>query len=345
MQSVEEKKAQYNVIIKTCYITAAIYLSVHILYMIFFLIVKADILLYINFFSIAFYLFSFYLIKKKKYFAYANLCGNEFFIFMSAATIIGGFQAGFHLCIIGLSIVSFFTTYFSFRKRNIKGAIIWCIISLAIYLTLHLYCSFNDPIIVFPKWLNVTLYSLHSVAAFTFVIAYLYIFLNYALKLENKILNESRTDELTQIPNRYEMYIYADSIEDKTNYALAIFDIDDFKKINDTYGHVNGDLILKEIAKIATNEATDSFVCRYGGEEFIVIIPTKGDINYAFNIMENIRMAIKDRKFLFDDEVVNVTISVGIEQYDNAISMDRWISLADNKLYESKAKGKNRITI
>ncbi|MBR3617655.1 MAG: GGDEF domain-containing protein, partial [Acholeplasmatales bacterium] len=105
-------------------------------------------------------------------------------------------------------------------------------------------------------------------------------------------MNESRTDKLTQVHNRYDLYNYINTLEDKSDYALIMFDIDDFKHINDIYGHLCGDEILKELAKIAKDTFINDFVSRYGGEEFIIILKMNGDIHKSFEMMDSFRKII-----------------------------------------------------
>ena len=345
MQSVEEKKAYYNVIIKTCYTTNIIYLSLHLVYFVLFLIAKEYTIFYINLGSILIYSLTFIMLKHKKYYPYALVCGNEFLVFMSVLTILCGFYSGFHLCIIGLSVVSFFSVYFSKVNRDVSKAITWCILSLAIYLFIFLYTYYNEPVYVLDRWLNVILIIIHSIAVFVFIAAYLITFMNYAMKLEKKVINESRTDNLTQLHNRYDLYNYLDSLEDKDDYSLAMFDIDDFKLINDKYGHLCGDEILRELAQIVNENLPNSFVSRYGGEEFIIITKIDGDIEKPFNEVENVRKIVEKHEFRYGEEIIHLTITIGIEKYNNNITNEKWIELADNKLYSGKKLGKNRTIV
>ena len=343
MQSLEEKTASNKVVVKTCYITDFIYLAVHIIYMFFFIYAKLYIMIGFNIASIIAYLLFLILLKKGKYYMYALSCGNEFLIFMSAGAVTCGFSAGFQLCLIGLCVVSFYTAYFS-KKKVIYKAVIWVAISLALYLILHFYSSFNEPVYKLDRWLTITLYAIHATASFTFIASYLVIFVRYALTLENRIINESRIDNLTQIHNRYDLYNYLDSIDNKTDYMLSIFDIDDFKMINDEYGHICGDFILKELACIAKNTLSDSFVSRYGGEEFVVITKMYSDYEEASLILEKFREDIENHIFIYGGKEIHITITIGIEQYSNDIKTEEWINLADKKLYRGKNSGKN-ITI
>lgn len=165
------------------------------------------------------------------------------------------------------------------------------------------------------------------------------------LKYENEILNElSYTDELTRIGNRrgineYLEYYISQAIRKNKVLSIAIFDIDDFKKINDSKGHVNGDKVLVTVVNIIKKciRNTD-FLGRYGGEEFMVVFPDT-DITKASMISEEIRQKVQATSFFND---LPVTISGGVKQYGKE---DIWefIDLADTNLYKAKRKGKNQI--
>ena len=339
MSTISNKARHYKTINKTCYTANIIYLCLHVFYLILFLISKLYILVYITAGVIAIYLFFFFLIWKRKYYLYALICGNEFFAYVSVTTVMLGFASGFHFYLIALCVVSFFTSYFS-KNKNIKGSIIWVGLSLIIYLVLFFVTEFNSPYYVIEKWLEITLFTTHAVVVFSFIASYLVVFIKYALSLEKKIMNESRTDELTQISNRYGLFDYLEA-EDKTSLVLALFDIDDFKNINDAYGHSTGDFILKRVAEITTETLSDSFVCRYGGEEFVAVL--KDDS--AFEKLESLRERIQKEIFEFDNIKINLTITIGASKYIKDISIEKWVSLADEKMYFGKNSGKNKTVI
>ena len=333
----------YKTINKTCYTANIAYLILHVIYLILFLIAKLYILVFVDAVVIAIYGLFFILLKKKKYYLYALLCGNEYFAFISVATIMLGFGTGFHFYLIGLCVVSFFTTYFS-KDKNSKKSVIWVGLSLAIYLTLYFVTKFNTPYYTIDKWLEVTLFTIHAVLVFVFVASYLVVFLDYALSLEKKIMNESRTDELTKINNRYGLYDYFDQEIIKNNKVLALFDIDDFKKVNDVYGHVTGDIILKRVAEITSTVLKDAFVCRYGGEEFVVVLNDEGDVPF-FDRLELLRESIAKEIFTDEAKKFYVTITAGAVKYSEGISLEEWVELADEKMYSGKNSGKNKTVI
>lgn len=165
------------------------------------------------------------------------------------------------------------------------------------------------------------------------------------LEYKNKILAvQSSTDGLTQISNHRVLIERLKSGLIEANrinkpLSIAIFDIDDFKKVNDNEGHIFGDKILVGIAAIIQKNIRNTDLAgRYGGEEFMVIF-FNTDIGIAFNIAERIRKAVEDTTFI---NKIRVTISGGVKQH-NGEEISDFIHSADLKLYEAKREGKNRI--
>ena len=122
-----------------------------------------------------------------------------------------------------------------------------------------------------------------------------------------------------------------------------MLDIDHFKKINDTYGHLAGDFVLKEIAKIIKDSIRKSDICgRFGGEEFVIVLPNT-KLSGAMKLAERIRETIQNHTFDFNGKKINVTVSIGITSVGVNDSYESLISRADEALYEAKEKGRNRI--
>jgi diguanylate cyclase (GGDEF)-like protein len=342
MKSIEEKKTQNNVIVKTCYMTDLAYALIRLICIPIFFVVGANILAYISIGSVVVYILYLLILKYKKYYLYALSCGNEFIIYASAITILSGFSTGFYLNIVGLSIVSFFTVYFSFKERKISGAVKWTITSLLICIGLQIYCTFG-PVYYsgFPVWAVSVLFGINLVVVFEFIVFYLLIFTKYAMTLENKIKNESRVDQLTKISNRYDLFNYLDSIENKTDYALSIFDIDDFKKVNDTYGHQAGDAVLKAVSSIIEESYDNEFVTvRWGGEEFVLYMPQTDEIR-AYEHLTYLRKRIENNIVEFDNQKIKVTVTVGMCTGTNLTDYELVIRNADDRLYYGKRNGKN----
>jgi diguanylate cyclase (GGDEF)-like protein len=158
-----------------------------------------------------------------------------------------------------------------------------------------------------------------------------------------------KTDALTGLYNHMAFYEFMDVLlvqADTYHYPLhlAVIDIDNFKKVNDTYGHGIGDIVLKRIAAaIKENVSGDDFVARYGGEEFVVILNDVVE-EEAFRILGNIRSVVQS---LEHPEILeeSVTISVGLQTYRTGMHKQAFFEGADNSLFVAKRQGKNRVII
>ena len=160
------------------------------------------------------------------------------------------------------------------------------------------------------------------------------------------------TDGLTGLYNhRYFRMRLADEFERAKRYELPlscmIMDIDNFKKVNDTFGHLQGDAVLRGIAQCTTRSVRRSdIVARYGGEEFVVVMPQTG-IEGATAQAERVRREISGTRFQALPEGATVTVSVGVAIYQPEIMNDceALIRAADSALYQAKSGGKNRVVM
>jgi diguanylate cyclase (GGDEF)-like protein len=127
--------------------------------------------------------------------------------------------------------------------------------------------------------------------------------------------------------------------------ALILFDIDHFKTINDTMGHLAGDLTIRELAAIVRREVCrDDMLARYGGEEFAAVLAEAGHAE-AMEVAERFRAAVSTHPFGFESRRYNVTISLGVAsaQGDEEIEPHQLIKQADERLYKAKREGRNRV--
>ncbi len=173
------------------------------------------------------------------------------------------------------------------------------------------------------------------------------------IEVNEKLKELSIKDELTEVYNlRYfrEMLKlkYLESKRYKIPLGLIIIDIDDFKKVNDTYGHMAGDFVLKNVAKIISNSVRNAdIVSRYGGDEFIVILPNATDedlTKIAKRILEN----IKSFEFWYELNKINISVSIGMSSFEGKEELIKnendLLKFADTALYTVKnQKGKNSI--
>lgn len=140
---------------------------------------------------------------------------------------------------------------------------------------------------------------------------------------------------------------YCIKLEDNffINSSVLMFDIDNFKNINDTYGHHFGDKMLLMVASILSKNSRNSDIpIRYGGEEFVLIL-NGCSLENAYNVAEKIRKEIERSYLTFNGNKVSITVSIGISLKKSDDSLWQSIEEADKALYESKATGKNKVTI
>ncbi|CUN97296.1 GGDEF domain-containing protein [Clostridium sp. NSJ-49] len=160
------------------------------------------------------------------------------------------------------------------------------------------------------------------------------------------------TDELTECYNR--RYInerfpleIKESKRKNEKLTIVLMDIDNFKKINDKYGHQSGDYVLKEIGKIVKSNIRKEYdwVSRYGGEEFLIVFKNMDTENFIKST-EKIRKSIEEHKFIYNGVEIKLTASFGVAELSDKIDeMDMLIAEADKKLYKAKELGKNIVII
>ena len=165
---------------------------------------------------------------------------------------------------------------------------------------------------------------------------------------EIKLKEIARIDPLTGVYNRQSLTTFLEDeiIKNKmfqSKFSIIMLDLDNFKNINDLYGHVFGDLVLREICKVFMEEISRmDKVCRYGGEEFLIILPNTNRIN-AFKVGERLRKEVENREFLNDKKKIKVTVSGGVMEYEEGLSIKELIEIVDKSLYKAKRSGKNKI--
>lgn len=125
--------------------------------------------------------------------------------------------------------------------------------------------------------------------------------------------------------------------------AMVICDIDHFKNVNDEFGHLAGDHVLKEVAQLCKSRIRpDDVIARYGGEELAMILP-ETDLAGGVLIANELRMRIASAAFVFEDEDIDVTVSCGVAQLDPSWGSYDFVKAADSQLYEAKRRGRNRV--
>ncbi len=172
-------------------------------------------------------------------------------------------------------------------------------------------------------------------------------------RLFDEVFRQSVVDGLTHSYNRrFFQHRLIDEFERgrryKRSFCCAIIDVDNFKEINDHYGHPVGDVVLKHVARsLRRNCRTTDIVCRYGGDEFGVLLP-ETSIEGAYVITERFREVIANKSISVGGEKFNITVSCGISSVNSgtrALDVDELVTQADVALYTSKRQGRNRTRV
>lgn len=161
---------------------------------------------------------------------------------------------------------------------------------------------------------------------------------------------EAHTDPLTGVANRraFDKFIVekiSQTIEEKTSLSCLILDIDFFKRVNDEFGHLVGDSVLRYLAKTLKNMTKgEDLVSRFGGEEFIVVLPHT-ECRDAYALAQKIRSRIEQAKFNIRDKekLLKFTVSIGVATMQKGEPIDNFLERADKALYMAKSTGRNRV--
>lgn len=174
---------------------------------------------------------------------------------------------------------------------------------------------------------------------------------NVELSEANERIRQSAViDELTGVYNRRQMIKILErekALADRgePSFSFCIFDLDDFKHVNDTHGHLSGDMVLKTLVQaIRKNIREQDYIARYGGEEFVVILAYP-DMEDTISCAERLKDLASSIAFPGLPDDFRITISMGVTRYVPPESIDSLIGRADNALYQAKSNGKNRIVL
>lgn len=228
-----------------------------------------------------------------------------------------------------------------FLRRQIALGIAVCIGSIAasIFATYFLTLEWPKIMRLEALWTAAMIPSLIAPVA-TFLIQRLLV-RNHSLLLEVERL--ANHDELTGLFNRRAfMRLSENRLTTESKPAALLGDIDHFKRINDTYGHAAGDEALRHVSRLLAEFApSESIVARIGGEEFVVLFQWE-TLASARQQAENFRMALEAAPFVYDNEKISLTISIGLVIGDEKDTVDKLLLRADAALYRAKDAGRNQ---
>jgi diguanylate cyclase (GGDEF)-like protein len=254
-------------------------------------------------------------------------------------------SVGFRFMLIPLLVVQFLISDISDSKQKRTTFFYGFLIVAIFFISDSLFVS--KPVTETDPAMHAIFFNISMVSSFIALFIMLYVY-SMQLSIKEKALSYyADYDALTDIYNRGYFNRYGEQwfplYKNKSpKLATIIFDIDDFKIINDTYGHPVGDKVLVELAKSVKKELPQNAIfSRYGGEEFAILIRDTS-LKEGYDISENIRKTIEQLRVEHHNQLLHCTVSVGLAiASDYHTSFDDVVRDADRALYQSKRKGKN----
>lgn len=332
-------------------------MSVHVFLLCIFYIFHVWPMFFFNICSIITYLTCFNLINggSKYYLSVYFITFLEVILHSFAACLVLGWQYGFAQYIIAIIPVGFYICYMlDINRRKIKIAILLAVISMFAFFLCKILSFYREPLIVLDNMiLELSLYIFNACCTFVFLILFTLVFVfeirlsSNQLQHQNAILEKlASIDPLTGLYNRRSMDIFlTQAVESDVGFALIMCDIDDFKKVNDTYGHDFGDVVLKGVAKITTEQVREKgYVCRWGGEEILILLNNASEES-SYRIAENIRRNVANSVFDLNEKWIHCSLTLGIALHQKREAVEETITRADYNLYRGKRNGKNAVVL
>jgi len=333
-----------------------ILLLCHTFFTALFYVNQATILVWFNVVSVLIYIGCFYIIHKQKANLYIVVVYAEIFAFMLVNVICLGWDYGFQLYCISCVVAVLFTDFYQNQQYKLKRfTIAFVLVDIGTFLFLRVWTYQRIPIYSLQNELLAHIFFIsNALIMFFFLITYVHIYSRTVFELEKGLVDAANKDSLTGLYNRrYMQDILEETFREenvsKRNICMAMMDIDDFKQINDTYGHYMGDAVLISFAKILTqiqNENKDYHICRWGGEEFFVLYTGSAtDEMEVWEVLDAIRKKVEKMEIPNNNGRIKYTVTIGMTTYQEGVSVSEMINQADNCLYQGKENGKNIVVL
>jgi diguanylate cyclase (GGDEF)-like protein len=342
--------------LKILYLMLVGMMLTHLFYVFYFYAVGSYFMSVFNVLSVVFYISLFIVFLNKKYlgvmiFLFIEVCVHAFF-----ASVTLGLSSGFEMFIICVVFSIFHVKRITQASRKVIYVLYLFAFLTLISMRLGPYMFDLSMFSIYPEEGALTfIFIFNAVIAFVVVLLFLNIFLDDVekdktqLRRQNaRLLELSRIDPLTGLLNRRAMkQRLEDAFYAKSNYELdyvvAIIDVDDFKRINDQFGHSCGDQVLKKIADIIRQKIRETdYACRWGGDEILILL-NNSFLEGAIATITRIQQEIGATPVVYNQTNVSVTVTAGVCSSEYFYLLQDVIVEADRRLYIGKRKGKNQI--
>lgn len=319
----------------------------HIVFSVLFSFLHYDMLIKYNIASAIFYILMILLVPKRMFRTIVLFIHVEVMMFVSISTYYLGWNTGYPLYLLALASLTYFCP---FKLKCIPY--LFGIIEAALFIYLRLYFNEHVPIFINTDNFNLHMYLTNCACCFFIILYASYLFgisttnLTEKLETENTKLNKvAYYDQLTGSYTRYHFLKYIKNM-DQESYGIAIFDLDDFKLVNDTYGHNCGDYILNETIRIIRKKESENInITRWGGEEFIILFTSPISKEDLFKELQLIRKTIESYDYIYEGIHIKITITLGACIANKNDDINEVINKIDNNLYKGKNSGKNCVIL
>lgn len=289
------------------------------------------------------YVIGFLLIHTERLGVYVRMVYSWLTFYMGVTTVCLGYAYGFHLYGFSMIPTIFAADYLSYRLkgkpvRSVPGSLAIAAFSMVC----TGYVSVKGPVFPTDQKFAALFWISNSLFVFGFLIFYSRYLITTIIRSEQRLTEMAHVDRLTRLYNRHYMLDKLEKLSDaETTGFIAMADIDDFKKINDTYGHNAGDLVLQTVSSRMRTACEGCVVSRWGGEEFLML--SFGSLADGRDMLEQMRRSIAQEPVMFENQPIRVTLTIGIGSRKPEQSIDAWIQSVDEKLYYGKNNGKNQV--
>ncbi len=337
----------------------------HVTFFVIFVVIKLYTMVIFNIFSVALYTLMGALCERDNFedhpLLWINLMYFEIVIHAVLCTIFLGAETCFFLYSMMTIPVAIYYLFLTCSNTVFKrGTVVYTLLTIMLLTAALLFAHFNEPLFFTHRY-ELSTGAIDLIRAINILFTTLLMFafsclfileihsLIKKLNLTNEQLNFTAThDSLTGLYNRNCLRGTLDELEHSDEpFCLVMGDLDDFKKVNDTYGHDCGDVVLRSVAEIIMNNIGENDIaCRWGGEEMLIIM--HGSYDECFGRVSNIKALINSLAIDHENSTVKVSMTFGFAASgeDGSISsagIDAMLSTVDKRLYKGKASGKNVI--
>ncbi len=332
-------------------------LLVHALFLITFYVLSVKEMFYFNIASVSIYIFTFLLIFKKRIQAFILTVIIEVQLHLIAATLSIGWESGFPLYPFGLITVIYYTKYIYYDKKFMKPIpIIVSVFAIIEFVSLKVVTVLTEPRYIIQPLVLTRFSIFNGLLIFMLIMISLIDYTNVVLKTEKVLHHIADFDELTNVFTRRKIHEllneYHKMAENgKQNFCISIMDVDNFKYINDTFGHDTGDYVLKTICKnikseLSKNSKKYTDIARWGGDEFLIVQQYDDKsvtLEQCRNTIATIQNNISNYNFTKKGTKLPVSLTIGFASHNKGDSIDETFKNADENLYKGKVKGKNTV--